>query len=304
MTDADLSRDTPDGNAVAAAGDVTAAGDAEFVAVDPDRVRTLFVSDIHLGCEYARADDFLTFLEAHRPEAIYLVGDFVDGWRLKKRWYWIPTYDAILTRLIALADGGTRLCYTPGNHDEFLRTFPVRVEGLTIKDEFVHRTADGRRLLVIHGDRFDKFEQKAKWISVVLTFAYDWLLWANRLVGRSRGKTKDYSFSSAVKTRVKGLARFFSDFERSLARHARDLDCGGVVCGHIHKPSLQEIDDTLYLNTGDWIEHATALVEYDDGRLELVEFDGARYRRLAERAPDASAVAEREPSPGDLATVG
>ncbi|MEM1060766.1 MAG: UDP-2,3-diacylglucosamine diphosphatase [Planctomycetota bacterium] len=291
---------TPDRNAVDAT-DLAPAADG-VGPPDLDRVRAVFVSDVHLGCEYARADAFLAFIESVRPDVLYLVGDFIDGWRLKKRWYWVPAYDDILGRMVTLIDGGTRVCYTPGNHDEFLRDFPIHVDGVTIRDEFVHQTADGRRVLVLHGDRFDVFERQAKWISVVLTFAYDWLLWANRLVGFGRGRGRpDYAFSAAVKSRAKWVARFFSDFERSVAKHAKRVDCVAAVCGHIHKPSMQAVDGVLYANSGDWIEHATALVEYDDGRLELVEADGQRYRRLTSMTGRSGTASARPDD--ELATV-
>ncbi|MCA9016401.1 MAG: UDP-2,3-diacylglucosamine diphosphatase [Planctomycetaceae bacterium] len=238
-------------------------------------IRSIFVSDVHLGCMHSRADEFLEFLNAHDPESLYLVGDLIDGWKLRKKWRWPQSYNAILDRVEALNAQGTEVFYTPGNHDNFLRDFGKRFGFVTLSDEFVHVTADGRRFLIIHGDQFDKFETGAQWLSVLGSFAYDVLLTANSLFNRlwkRKGQAK-FALSSAVKSQVKHLMRFISDYEQKLANHARKRLCEGIICGHIHAPNILEIDGIDYCNTGDWVEHCSALIEYSDGAMEIVFFD-------------------------------
>lgn len=239
------------------------------------QIRTIFVSDVHLGCMHSRANEFLEFLNLHEPESLYLVGDLIDGWKLRKKWRWPQIYNAILDRVEELSAKGTEIFYTPGNHDNFLRDFGKRFSFVTLSDEFVHITADGRRFLIIHGDQFDKFETGAQWLSVLASFAYDVLLTSNNLFNRllKRKGQKKYALSSAVKSRVKQLMRFISHFEQKLAGHAREKRCEGIVCGHIHAPNILDIDGVNYCNTGDWVEHCSALIEYSDGQMEIVYFD-------------------------------
>lgn len=240
-------------------------------------VRTVFVSDIHLGCRHSQAAAFLRFLESIQPRQLYLVGDFIDGWKLRRRWRWNPIYTRILLRLSEMAHGGTRIFFTPGNHDDFLRDPVIREVvsmGLVrIRDEFVHQLADGRRFLVLHGDRFDRIETGARWMSVVASMAYDSLLAANAFVcGFSQLATRQrYSLGAAVKRRVKRIVNFISEFESRLVAHADELGCAGIICGHIHTPTMVHRGDVLYCNTGDWVENCTALIEEESGCLELVE---------------------------------
>lgn len=253
------------------------------------RIRSVFVSDTHLGCKHSRAGELLSFLESCDPEFLYLVGDIIDGWRLRRVWRWNPTYDAILSRLITLSQKKTLVRYTPGNHDRFLRAFLTRVGRIELSDEFVHVTSDGRRFLITHGDRFDVFETKASLVCILATFGYDVLLNVNRLLNKMR-RRPDFSFAAAVKQRVKTLVRFVSDFEVSLAVHAQNRRCDGVVCGHVHHPAQRKLGKITYLNTGDWVEHCTALLEYECGTLELVSFDGGERRTIAVDAPDNGPV--------------
>ncbi len=239
------------------------------------QIRTIFVSDVHLGCMHSRADEFLEFLKSHEPQSLYLVGDLIDGWKLRKKWRWPQSYNAIFDRVEELSDNGTEIFYTPGNHDKFLRDFGKSFGFVTLSDEFVHITADGRRFLIIHGDQFDKFETGAQWLSVLGSFAYDVLLTANTLFNRllKRNDQTKFALSSAVKSRVKQLMRFISDYEQKLASHARQKLCEGIICGHIHAPNILDIDGINYCNTGDWVEHCSALIEYSDGEMEIVYFD-------------------------------
>jgi len=237
--------------------------------------RSIFVSDVHLGCRHARTDAFLEFLHRHQPEYLYLVGDLIDGWKLRKGWYWHSAYTAIVDRLLELARRGTRIYYTPGNHDDFLRRMPrlPTMENIEIADEFIHVTADNRRLLVIHGDRFDKVTTNHLWLSVLGDKAYSLAIAMDRALNavwrRLGGAT--VHLSRFLKDRVKAMANSWSRFEDSLASYAHGQGCQGIVCGHVHSPALVERRDGVsYYNTGDWVENCTAIIEHADGRLHLL----------------------------------
>ncbi|WP_197525733.1 UDP-2,3-diacylglucosamine diphosphatase [Pseudobythopirellula maris] len=247
------------------------------------------MSDVHLGCKHSQAVAFLELLERHEPEQLYIVGDFIDGWKLKRRWRWLPVYDQIMLRLMAMKRRGTRLLYTPGNHDDFLRSFLSNFGVIDIKDRFVHAAADGRRYLITHGDQFDRVEQSCQWLSLVASYAYDVLLTANWLGNKLRGKNHDpYAFCGAIKRRVKRLVSHVSEFEGQLVASAKDTGCDGVICGHIHHPRILQVEGLSYLNTGDWVENCTALLEYDDGSFELVRSDGTLLDRLAPCPPSGA----------------
>jgi UDP-2,3-diacylglucosamine pyrophosphatase LpxH len=238
-------------------------------------VQTLFVSDVHLGCRHSQAEPFLELLERFDPRELYLVGDFIDGWKLKSKWHWLPVYDQILRRLMALKRSGANIYYTPGNHDSFLRGFLANFGVVEVADRFVHEAADGRRFLVTHGDQFDSIEQNCQWLSVVASYGYDLLLSTNWFVNRLRGKKLDpYAFCGVVKRRVKMLVRHVSEFEAKLVKNAEEEDCDGIICGHIHAPRIVDINGLSYCNTGDWVENCSALVEYEDGGFELIRRDG------------------------------
>ncbi|MDX1965944.1 MAG: UDP-2,3-diacylglucosamine diphosphatase [Planctomycetaceae bacterium] len=237
-------------------------------------VRSLFVSDIHLGCRHAHVAEFLDFLDQYHPERLYIVGDFIDWWKLRKSHEWQQVFNDILARLYELSEQGVRIYYTPGNHDAFLRQFSWNFSFVKVSDEFVIRLADGRRFLVTHGDKFDRVECAARWVSVVASFGYDALLTVNRWVSWVRGNSvgSTYSFSNSVKRTVKHFVRYISDFEHRLADHARKQGCDGVICGHIHTPTTADIFGIAYCNTGDWVENCTAFVEHDSGVLELIRY--------------------------------
>ncbi|MEM1303725.1 MAG: UDP-2,3-diacylglucosamine diphosphatase [Planctomycetota bacterium] len=261
------------------------------------QVRSLFVSDVHLGCRHSQAGPFLELIERFEPRYLYVVGDFIDGWKLKRRWRWLPVYDRILQRLMELRRTGTRLFYTPGNHDAFLRNFLTNFGVVEVRDRFVHSAADGRRFLVTHGDQFDRVEQNNQWLSLVASYGYDVLLSANALLNRLRGKGHDpYAFCGMVKRHVKRLVQHVSEFEQLLIENAHEEQCDGIVCGHIHAPRIVQVGDLAYCNTGDWVENCSALVEYDDGSFELVRRDGTVLDRLAASPRTPEEWADRHPS--------
>ncbi len=265
----------------------------------PLRVRTVFLSDTHLGCRYARAESLLEFLNSVEPDRLYLVGDIIDGWRLRKSWFWDDTYTSIVRRILELLDRGTQVYYTPGNHDEFLRQFVRDLGMVSLSDEFIHVTADGQRLLVIHGDQFDTVVRHARWLSLVGDVGYNFLLWVNGIFNACRRRLGFgyWSLSAYIKHKVKQATSAIARFEDAVVRHARDRQCDGVVCGHIHTPTIHERNGLMYYNTGDWVESCTALVEQFNGDLQLIRWsgDGHRPPRTARKASAMGQLAEKVP---------
>ncbi|MCO8121213.1 UDP-2,3-diacylglucosamine diphosphatase [Stieleria sp. TO1_6] len=244
----------------------------------PMAIRTLLVSDVHLGCKHARTEEFLRFIERYRPDTLYLVGDFFDAWKINSGWHWNELCDRIVDHLIKLVDDGTRLLYTPGNHDSFLRQsafqamLPASFPAVKVADEFVFETLHGWRFLVTHGDLFDFFETKAQWISKGSSAFYDSCLSLNRWVQRRfLGQDRNpYGACAVVKGRVKRGVKFISRYENKIMQHASNRQCDGVICGHIHTPVIKQSNSILYCNTGDWVENCTGLIEHHDGGLQLV----------------------------------
>lgn len=259
-------------------------------------IRSLFISDVHLGSKHSQADALLEILQRYEPQHLYIVGDFIDGWKLKRRWRWRPAYDRVIHRLLTLKRCGTKLYYAPGNHDEFLRGYLADYGIVDMQDEFVHQAADGRRYLVMHGDKFDKVEKHMPWLSLIGAYTYDVLLSANYWLNRARGKKHNrYAFCGMVKGRIKGLIRHVSDFEEQLIEAAAAEQCFGIICGHIHSPRIMQLDNLAYMNSGDWVENCTALVEFEDGSFELNRIDGRVLARLAAakvRASESSDAVE------------
>jgi UDP-2,3-diacylglucosamine pyrophosphatase LpxH len=262
--------------------------------VDVIRVRTLFLSDLHLGTRGCQAALLLDFLKRYDADQIYLVGDIIDGWRLKSGWYWPQAHNDIIQKLLRKARKGTRIVYVPGNHDEFLRDYVGhQFGGVEIVDRTIHETATGERLLVIHGDQFDMVVRHARWLALLGDGAYTAALAVNTVVNvvRRRLGLTYWSLSAWAKLKVKNAVNFISDFETFLAAEARKQGADGVVCGHIHHAADRDIGGVRYVNTGDWVESCTAVVEHYDGRLELVRWTESRPEPAALPAPRARAAA-------------
>jgi UDP-2,3-diacylglucosamine pyrophosphatase LpxH len=241
----------------------------------PRRFRTLFISDIHLGSRAAKAEFLIDFLRNHDAERIYLVGDIVDGWRLKRSWHWPQAHNDVVQKLLRQARKGTEIVYIAGNHDEFLRDFQgTHFGGIVVADRAIHEGADGRRYLVIHGDQFDAIVHNARWLAYLGDKAYDLAIHVNRVVARVRRMLgwPYWSFSSWAKVRVKRAVNFISSFQDVVAQEARRSHVSGVICGHIHHAAIEMIGDIRYMNTGDWVESCTALVEDFDGRFEIISW--------------------------------
>ena len=237
------------------------------------RHRTIFISDVHLGTWGCKAELLADFLLRNSCETLYLVGDIVDGWRLKRRWFWPESHNRVVEILLHKIDTGTRVIYVPGNHDEMLRAFCGRViAGIELAQEAVHETADGRRLLVLHGDRFDAVIACAKWLAHLGDGAYTLALHLNEVCHavRRRLGLRYWSLSHYLKQKVKNALEYICRFEAAVAREARARGFDGVVCGHIHQAAIKTIESVLYVNDGDWVESCTALVEDMRGNLEIV----------------------------------
>lgn len=241
----------------------------------PLQFRTIFISDIHLGTSGCQAKRLLEFLKATESDKLYLIGDIVDGWQLKRRWYWHQTHNDVVQLVLKKAKKGTKVIFVPGNHDESVRQFiGLDFGGIKIRDELVHKTADGRKMLVLHGDRFDGVIACAKWLAYVGDSLYTLILKFNQYYNswRARVGLPYWSLSQYLKLKVKNAVSYITSFEQALAAEARKKGLDGVICGHIHKPEIRDIDGILYCNDGDWVESLSALVEEPSGQLRLVDW--------------------------------
>ncbi len=260
------------------------------------RHRTIFISDTHLGTRGCKAEALADFLSHNDCETLFLVGDIVDGWQLKRRWYWSDAQTQVVGEILRKVDEGTRVVFVPGNHDEFARDYAGRLfGGIEIVNEAIHETADGRRLWVLHGDRFDGVMHYARWLAHVGDWAYGAALRLNDVLFKLRKKLglPYWSLSAYLKHKVKNAVAFIARFETIMAAEAAKRGVDGVVCGHIHQAEIRMIGDVLYLNDGDWVESCSALVEDARGHLEILRWaDHASGRTVA-----ASAAGSSAPSP-------
>jgi len=258
------------------------------------RFRTIWISDVHLGTRGCNAEMLIDFLDHTDSETMYLVGDIIDGWRLRKRWYWPARHNDIVWRIMKRAKRGTRVIYIPGNHDEMFRQFTGMVFGdIEIRRRAVHETADGRRLLVLHGDEFDTIMLAHRWLARLGDAAYEMLMKLNVVVNMARRRLglSYWSLSKHAKHKVKNAVEFISRFEEVVAHEARLRQVDGVVCGHIHTAEMRLIDGVDYYNDGDWVEGCTALVEHRDGRMEVLHWAEEIARRKAESPGTAPRIA-------------
>ena len=246
--------------------------------------RSVFISDTHLGTRGCRSGFLADFLAQTSCQHLFLVGDIIDGWRLRKPWYWDATHDDVLRQIVRHARAGANVTYIPGNHDEMFRSWlPIGLEicGIKLCRESEHITADGKRLLILHGDEFDSVVRYAKFLALLGDWAYTAALSMNRwfnVVRRLLGYPY-WSLSAWLKRQVKEAVKAIDRFEIAVAEEARRRGFDGVVCGHIHHAEMRDLNGILYMNDGDWVESCTALVEHHDGRFELI--DWAELNRLS-----------------------
>lgn len=259
------------------------------------RYRTIFISDLHLGTAGSNATLLLDFLKSHECDTLYLVGDIVDGWALRRGWFWPQSHNDVVRAILKMAKHGARVIYIPGNHDEHFRDYTgLEFGGIELLDEDIHVTADGRRLLVIHGDQFDNVVLYQRWLAFLGDHAYTLLLKSNRSVNwvRRRFGLPYWSLAAHMKRRVKNAVAFISRFEEALAHAAAERHVDGVVCGHIHCAEIRCFGDITYYNDGDWVESCTALVETADGTLSIIDWAEQHREQtvMARRAPTISVV--------------
>lgn len=268
--------------------------------------RTIWISDVHLGTRGCKAEWLLDFLRHTECRTLYLVGDIVDGWRLRKSWYWPQLHNDVVQKLLRKARKGTRVVYIPGNHDEFLRGYLDHNFGeVEVAGETIHETADGRRLLVLHGDEFDGVVKHARWLAHLGDGAYTLALTVNHVFNgiRRRLGLPYWSLSAYLKHKVKNAVQYIARFEETMAEAARRKGADGIVCGHIHTAEMRDIGGVLYCNDGDWVESCTALVEHHDGSLEILRW--AELRQLTHFPPNAEAACaySSSPTPGILRSM-
>ena len=254
------------------------------------RYRTVWISDVHLGTRGCNAAMLVDFLRSIDCGTLYLVGDIIDGWRLRKGWYWPDAHNEVVRRVLKMAHRGTRVVFVAGNHDELLRDYAgMSFGGVELVLEADHMTADGRRLLITHGDQFDGVVLYSRWLAFLGDAAYTWMLRANIVFNavRRRFKLPYWSLSAYLKKRVKNAVQFVYSFEEAVANEAMSRGYDGIVCGHIHTAEIRQIGDITYYNDGDWVESCTALVEDSSGHMSIVDW-------AAETAARSSAPSELE----------
>lgn len=255
----------------------------------PHRFRTVFLSDIHLGSLGCQAEMLLDFLRNTECDTLYLVGDIIDGWRLRRSWYWPQTHNDVVQKILRMARKGTRVVFVPGNHDEFARDFvDHQFGGVEVVSHEVYESPDGRQFLVTHGDEFDSIIRYAKWLAKIGDSAYLFALVLNRALNRVRSRFgfQYWSLSAYLKYKVKNAVKYIAQYEEAVAQlvHLRGYD--GIICGHIHHPEMRDIHGVQYCNTGDWVESCSALVENLDGSLEILFWqDLQNAARTADAAP-------------------
>jgi len=266
------------------------------------RTRSIFISDVHLGFKGCQAQYLLDFLRRVECDTVYLVGDIIDLWALSRSFYWPQAHNDVIRTILGKAKHGTRVVYVPGNHDRIFRDHDGLVMGnVEIQREAVHQTADGRRFLVLHGDEFDSIVRASPWLESLGSHAYSMALTANRYVNaiRQRFGYPYWSLAAFMKHKVKNAVQYITGFEKALAAAARERGLDGVICGHIHRAEITEIDGMTYCNDGDWVESCTALVEDFSGRLSLLRWTesqavlvgGDEYPLLDSEVPASAPVA-------------
>lgn len=242
-----------------------------------NQYRTIWISDIHLGTRGCKADFLIDFLKNNDCKTLYLVGDIIDGWRMKRGIFWPQDHTNVIRRILTKSKRGTKVIWIAGNHDEFLREFidwNLQFGNIEIYDEYEHQTVDGKVFWVVHGDYFDIVTRYARWLAFLGDIAYHLLIelntWLNQL--RHMCGFGYWSLSAYLKYKTKQAVNFIGDFEKIVAHECKRRGNDGVICGHIHHAEIREIDGILYCNDGDWVESCTALVEHYDGRFEIVEW--------------------------------
>ena len=245
------------------------------------RVRAAWISDVHLGTRTSNADALLRFLRDYECEKLYVVGDLIDIWQLRRGRYWPQQHNDVIQKILRKARKGVPVIYIPGNHDEFVSTFAGAYGNISIQPHAIHNTADGRRLLTIHGHELDTVVQNAKWLAYLGDAGYQFLLSLNPAINfvRRRFGLGYWSLSAYAKKHVKDAVNFIGEFEKAIVRYAEKFCVDAVLCGHIHSAAIHQLGGVTYYNCGDWVESCTALVEHDNGVIELVRYPAFPVQR-------------------------
>jgi len=241
--------------------------------------RSIWISDFHLGTRGCQSELLLEFIKHTQSEKLYLVGDIIDGWALKNTWHWPQSHNDVVQKILRKARHGTEVFYLSGNHDEVTRGFaPVNFGGVSILNQIIHETVDKKKYLVVHGDQFDGIIQCAKWLAMLGSITYDFLIYFNRYINFFRKKLgyEYWSLSNYLKFTVKNAVKFVSEYEKLVCNYAKQFKVEGIICGHIHYANMQYMNEIHYINDGDWVESCTALVEHFDGKLELINWTEKR----------------------------
>jgi UDP-2,3-diacylglucosamine pyrophosphatase LpxH len=250
------------------------------------KLRTVFISDLHLGFKGCSADLLLDFLDNVDMDYLFLVGDIIDVWSMEKTMYWPQSHTNVIRTILGKAKRGTKVIFVPGNHDEVFRDVDGTVFGnLEIHKEYVHEMADGRRFLVLHGDEFDSVVKFSPWLAQLGSRIYDFLLAVNPYINwvRRRFDLPHWSLASYLKQKTKKAVQYIGSFEDAVAQAARKRNVQGVVCGHIHRAEIRDIGGILYCNDGDWVESCTSLIEDKNGSLRILDWQA--YRRNVATVP-------------------
>lgn len=263
----------------------------------PQRVRSIFLSDVHLGTAACQAERLLDFLRGYDCQYLFLVGDILDFWSMRRRGvHWSEAQNTVVQKILKRARHDVQVVFVPGNHDEAAREHVGTLFGnIRVELDYEHTAADGKRYLLVHGDQFDKVTRHHAWVAALGTWAYDLLVEINRWLSwlrRTLHVPGYWSLAGYAKRRMKSAASFVSNFEESLLRHARERGVDGVICGHIHVAAIREADGVTYINCGDWVDSCTAVVEYCDGRMELV-----RWTEPLARVLEPLPAPQGEPAP-------
>ncbi|HWB60360.1 MAG TPA: UDP-2,3-diacylglucosamine diphosphatase [Chthoniobacteraceae bacterium] len=237
-----------------------------------NRYRTAWISDLHLGTRGCNAEALLYFLRDYEFETLYLVGDLIDIWQLRRGIYWPQSHSDVIQKILRKGRKGTHIIYIPGNHDEFVSGFFGAYGNIMVEKQAIHETADKRRLLIMHGHELDTVVQNIKWLAYVGDFGYQLLLKLNRPVNfvRKLFGREYWSLSAYVKKSVKNAVSFIGQFEEAIVRYSKEYKVDGVVCGHIHSPVIRKIENVDYYNSGDWVESCSVLLEDYEGKISLL----------------------------------
>lgn len=241
------------------------------------KYKSIFISDVHLGTRFSKAKNLLNFLKHNESENLILVGDIIDGWAIRRKFVWPQTHSDVIQKVLKKARKGTKVHFITGNHDEFLRPFVPLILGdsLIISNELDYNSINGKKYYITHGDFFDSITMTKKWLAILGDYGYDLLLYLNAILNFIRNKIgikKYWSLSKYVKDSVKSSVSFISDFESVLSTHAKNKGYDGIICGHIHKAEIRDIDGIEYLNCGDWVESCTAIVETLEGEFKIINW--------------------------------